>query len=163
MLTAANHLTLDGKEIQPLNPQGNQTEYSLKGLTLKLKLQYFGHLMQKADSWENILMLRKIEDRRRRGRQRMRWLDGITDSMDMSVWVIVTQLCLTPYDPMDCSLSDFFVHKILQARILEWVPISFSRGSSWPRDQNTGLLHCRQILYHLSHPGKPTIKRYFWI
>ena len=85
MLTAANHLTLDGKEIQPLNPQGNQTEYSLKGLTLKLKLQYFGHLMQKADSWENILMLRKIGDRRRRGRQRMRWLDGITDSMDMSV------------------------------------------------------------------------------
>ena len=58
---------------------------SSKGLMLKLKLQYFGHLMQKADSLEKTLMLGKIEGRRRRGRQRMRWLDGITDSMDMGV------------------------------------------------------------------------------
>ena len=56
-------------------------EYSLEGLILKLKLQYFGHLMRRADSFEKTLMLGKIEDRRRRGRQRMRWLDGITDSM----------------------------------------------------------------------------------
>ena len=56
---------------------------SLEGLMLKLKLQYFGHLMQRADSFEKTLMLGKIEDRRKRGRQRMRWLDGITDSMDM--------------------------------------------------------------------------------
>ena len=56
---------------------------SLEGLMLKLKLQYFGHLMQRADSLEKTLLLGKIEDRRRRGRQRMRWLDGITDSMDM--------------------------------------------------------------------------------
>ena len=65
------------KEISP--------EYSLEGLMLKLKLQYFGHLMQKADSFEKTLMLGKIEGRRRRGRQRMRYLDGITDSMDMSL------------------------------------------------------------------------------
>ena len=58
---------------------------SLEGLMLKLKLQYFGHLMQKADSFEKTLMLGKIEDRRRRGRQRIRWLDGITDSMDVGL------------------------------------------------------------------------------
>ena len=65
------------KEISP--------ECSLEGLMLKLKLQYFGHLMRRADSMEKTLMLGKIEGRRRRGRQRMRWLDGITDSMDMSL------------------------------------------------------------------------------
>ena len=58
---------------------------SLEGLMLKLKLQYFGHLMQRADSFEKTLMLGKIEGRRRRGRQRMKWLDGITDSMDMGL------------------------------------------------------------------------------
>ena len=60
-------------------------EYSLEGLMLKLKLQYFGHLMQRSDSFEKTLMLGKIEGRRRRGQQRMRWLDGITDSMDMGL------------------------------------------------------------------------------
>ena len=64
-------------------------EYSLEGLMLKLKLQYFGHLMQRADSLEKTLMLGKIEGRRRRGRQRMRWLDGITDSMDMSLGTLL--------------------------------------------------------------------------
>ena len=65
------------KEINP--------EYSLEGLMLKLKFQYFGYLMQRADSFEKTLMPRKIEDRRRRGQQRMRWLDGITDPMNMSL------------------------------------------------------------------------------
>ena len=69
---------------QPILKEIN-LEYSLEGLMWKLKLQYFGHLMQKTDSFEKTLMLEKIEGRRRRGRQRMRWLDGITDSMDMSL------------------------------------------------------------------------------
>ena len=68
---------LDCKEINP--------EYSLEGLMLKLKLQYFGHLIQRADSLEKTLMLGKIEGRRRRGQQRMRWWDGITDSMDVNL------------------------------------------------------------------------------
>ena len=76
---------LDSKEIQPVNPKGNQLKYSLEGLMLKLKLQYFGHLLQKADSLEKTLKLGKIEGRRRRGRQRIRWSDGITNLMDMSL------------------------------------------------------------------------------
>ena len=76
---------LDCKEIKPVQPQEINPEYSLKGLMLELKLQYFGHLMGRANSLEKTLMLGKIEGRRRRGRQRMRWLDGITDSMEMSL------------------------------------------------------------------------------
>ena len=63
----------------------NRPGYSLEGLMLKLKLQYFDHLMQRADSFKKTLMLRKIEGRRRRGQQKIRWLDGITDSMDMGL------------------------------------------------------------------------------
>ena len=73
---------LDCKEIQPVHPKGNQ---SLEGLRLKLKLQSFGHLMRRTDSFEKTLLLGKIEGRKRRGRQRTRWLDGITDSMGMSL------------------------------------------------------------------------------
>ena len=76
---------LDSKEVKPVNPKGNQSWIFNEGLMLKLKLQYFGHLMWRANSFEMTLMLGKIESRRRRGRQRMRCLDGITDSMDMNL------------------------------------------------------------------------------
>ena len=76
---------LDCKEIQPVHPKGDQSWCSLEGLMLKLKLQYFGHVMRRADSLKKTLMLGKIEGRWRRGWQRMRWLDGIIDTMDMGL------------------------------------------------------------------------------
>ena len=76
---------MDCKEIQPVHPKEISPGCSLEGLMLKLKLQYFGHLTHRADSLEKTLMLGGIGGRRRRGRQRIRWLDGITDSMDMSL------------------------------------------------------------------------------
>ena len=76
---------MDCKEIQPIHTKLDQSWVFIEGLMLKLKLQYFGHLIRKADSLEKTLMLRGIGGRRRRGQQRMRWLDGITDSMDMSL------------------------------------------------------------------------------
>ena len=76
---------LDCKKIQPVHSEGDQPGISLEGMMLKLKLQYFGHLMKRVDSLEKTLMLGGIGGRRRRGQQRMSWLDGITDSMHLSL------------------------------------------------------------------------------
>ena len=86
-------------------------EYSLKGLMLNLKLQYFGHLMRRTDSFEKTLMLGKIEGRKRRGLQRMRWLDGITDLMDMSLSKISNSSSL-----MDREAWHAAVHEIAKSR-----------------------------------------------
>ena len=85
VLEKALESPLDCKEIQPVHSKGDQPWVFLEGMMLKLKLQYFGHLMRRVDSLEKTLVLGGIGGRRRRGRQRMRWLDGITDAMDVTL------------------------------------------------------------------------------
>ena len=104
---------------------------SLEGMMLKLKLQYFGHLMRRADSLEKTLMLGGIGGRRRRGRQRMRWLDGITDSMDMNLselWELV----------MDREAWHAAIHGVTESDTTEWLNWSEVKSTFLPRVQEVG-------------------------
>ena len=140
---------LDCKEIQPVHSKGDQSWGSLEGMMLKLKLQYFGHLMRRVDSLEKTLMLGGIGGGRRRGRHRMRWLDGITDSMHMSLgelWELVMDreawCAATPWTVAhQAPPSMEFSRQVYRSGL------PFPSPRDLPSPGTPGLPHCGQMLY----------------